>query len=142
VPLSSDAFSFYEHGSQLVGSNYPPARLDGLQPFVVRVSAQGLIPCNVLVFAADKAEARKRVLKSLVRSLTEHYRNQEGNPRPSRRPGCRPEQRPSLPMRGWQFLRALEHYVEHLGRMKVEVEEFDVRQICKIQWASNDSVNH
>ena len=128
MPLNSEAFKYYDSNGEYqvirMGFDSPAAK-----PFVVRLGNPGWIPCNVLVFAADAADAVSRVIAAVNMVCRMHWKHRK------RYVPNRYHDRKFFRDRAFGLRKQIK-----TGMLKPEVEPLDRRSISQIQWASNDSV--
>jgi hypothetical protein len=76
--LYSNAVKYWQDGSTDIAPN-PILASGQSKPFVVRIGRNGVIPCNVLVFAETGEQAEIRLLAALIECCEKDYRGRDGH---------------------------------------------------------------
>ena len=120
--LYSNPASVFVDSSNEEGFTYEPT---GATPFCVRVSAEGHIPINVMVFADTGENAIKEVKKALQWMSDNYHRDVFDEPE------------------HW-YLLTKEDFKKKMSKFLNEytfsVQEVKMNQIFQIGWASNDTI--
>ncbi len=129
MSLHASAIKYWKDGSTDITPNPQPLKKgDKVRPYIIRLSNNGWIPANVLVFAKDKDQALDRFLFSLEECCARDYHGVNGQEVGN-------NTRYITRNKAHDLLEKLRNF-----ELKIDIQPYNRQIISKVQWACNDTI--